>query len=61
MGIFVSICGIVACFLFAAGFASGAGRAFDEKKWNDFGLNLTLCICFWTGLIAIIQMLVGVA
>lgn len=60
MQIFVSIVGLIACFLFASGFASGAGKAFDEKKWGDFGLNLTLCMCFWFGICAIIQMWCGV-
>ena len=60
MKIFVSICGIIACFLFASGFASGAGKAFDEKQWGDFGLNCTLCVCFLTGLSLIVRMWCGV-
>ena len=56
MKIFVIICGLIACFLFASGFASGAGKAFEEKKWTDFGLNLSLAISFWFGIYFIIQM-----
>lgn len=60
MEIFVRICGIIACFLFASAFASGAGKAFDEKKWGDFGVNLTLCVCFWFGICYIVQTWAGI-
>lgn len=60
MGMFVSICGLIACFLFASGLAGDAGRAFSEKKWGTFGFNITLCISFWFGICAIIQMWLGI-
>lgn len=60
MKIFVSICGIIACFLFASAFASGAGKAFDEKQWGEFGFNITLSVCFWIGICAIVQMWCGI-
>ena len=59
-GIFIRIIALIACFLFASAFAGGAGKAFDEKRWGDFGANVTLCICFWMGICAIIQMWCGV-
>ena len=60
MAIFIRIIALIACFIFASAFASGAGKAFDEKKWGDFGANATLCVCFWFGICAIIQMWCGV-
>lgn len=60
MEIFVRICGIIACFLFATAFASGAGKAFDEKKWDEFGVNCTLTVCFWFGICYIIQTWAGI-
>lgn len=60
MNIFASIIGLIACFFFASGFASDAGKAFDEKKWVNFGVNCTLTVCFWFGICAIIQMWCGI-
>ena len=59
--IIIKICAIIACFLFAAGFAAGAAKAFDEKKWSDFGLNYTLSASFLFGMLIIMQMWCGVA
>lgn len=58
--ILIKICGLIACFIFASGFAAGAAKSFDEKKWSDFGLNLTLCLSFWTGVVMILQMWCGI-
>lgn len=60
MGTFVSICGIIACFLFASGFSGSAAKAYHEKNWGVFGVNLTLTICFWFGICAIVQMWMGI-
>ena len=60
MNIFVSICGLIACFLFASALAGDTAKAFYEKKWFSFGCNLTLTMCFWLGICAIIQMWFGV-
>ena len=60
MEIFASICGIIACFLFASGFSSSAAKAYNEKKWNEFGVNLTLTLCFWFGICLILQMWSGI-
>lgn len=60
MKIVVTICALIACFLFASGFAGGAAKAFDEKKWVDCGLNATLCVCFWFGISLILRMWCGV-
>lgn len=60
MTIFISICGLIACFLFASGFACGAARSYNEQKWAEFGMNLTLTVCFWFGIALILQMCCGV-
>lgn len=60
MGIFVSICGLIACFLFASALAGDTAKAFCEKKWFNFGVNLTLTLYFWTGIILILQIWCGV-
>lgn len=61
MDIFVSICGLIACFLFASGLAGGAAKAFHEKRWWDFGIDITLCMCFWFGICIILQLWCGMA
>ena len=60
VGIVIRILALIACFLFASGFAAGAGKAFDEKKWSDFGFNLVLSTCFCTGIYVIIRMWCGI-
>lgn len=60
MEIFISICGIIACLLFASGFAGDAAKDYHEKKWFGFGLNCTLCVCFWFGICIILQLWCGV-
>lgn len=60
MSIFVSICAIIACFLFASVLAGDAAQSFCEKKWFIFGINLTLTLCFWLGICLILQMWSGV-
>lgn len=60
MSFFIKFCGLIACFLFASGFASGAARAHHEKKWTEFGMNLTLTACFWFGICFIMQLWCGV-
>lgn len=58
--VLIKVCALIACFLFASGFAGGAAKAFHEKKWSDFGANLTLTMCFWFGICLIIQMWCGI-
>lgn len=60
METFACIVGIVACFLFASGFAGSAAEAYHEKNWGVFGANLTLTVCFWFGICTIMQMWCGI-
>lgn len=60
MSIFVTLVGIVACFLFAAGHASSAAQAFDEKRWDVFGCDFTMACCFIIGIALLLQMRFGI-
>lgn len=59
MKIFISVCAIAACFLFASAFTSDAAKRFDEKKWLEFGVNCTLAACFYAGICFILRMVCG--
>lgn len=60
MSIFVNICALLACFMFAASNAGAAGKAFEEKNWGSFGFSITLTFSFWLGIVIILQMWFGV-
>lgn len=59
MSTFVSIIGVLACFFFGAGHAASAAKAFEEKKWGEFGFCAVLSQCFVLGICIIFQMWAG--
>lgn len=56
-GIFMlTVCAIIACFLFGAGHAAAAAKAMHEEKWTDFGCNFMLAAVFTIGISIILHM-----
>ena len=55
MSVFVSVIGILACFLFGAGQAAAMAQAFYEKKWQEFGASFMLTSCFVIGIALILH------
>lgn len=54
--ILLRIVAILCCFLFGAGNAAAAAKAFYEQKWDEVGCNIMLTGCFMLGIALISHM-----